>query len=355
MRSIAGTLLRVFTVMILMSTATGPTLAQSLFGEGWRLDPAASRLFFQTIKNNAIVETSNFATFTGEVSPEGAAKIEIQLNSVDTGIDLRNVRMRFLFFETFTFPAATITADIDGAALTGMLAEGRQRMTLDIVLDLHGIQQAMSLPIVVTRYAPNRVAVASAEPILIEAKSFGLDEGVLKLEDAAKVDILPAGSVSFDFVFARDSGAGGAPSVAKPAEKPPEATALETAGDFTDEACVGRFEILSRTGAINFQSGSAALADSSTAVLTTLLDIVKRCPKLSLKIEGHTDSVGAAETNQRLSEARAAAVADYLAARGVEPARMTATGHGESQPLFPNDTERNRRLNRRIQFLVDPS
>ena len=62
---------------------------------------------------------------------------------------------------------------------------------------------------------------------------------------------------------------------------------------------------------------------------------------------GHTDNVGKDEDNLILSERRAKAVYDYLILRGVDPARLTYRGYGESQPIAPNDTPEGRAQNRR--------
>ena len=72
----------------------------------WTLDPSASVITYQSVKKNTIVETNKIRNITGTLSSAGDAKITFDLNSVDTGVDLRNVRMRFLFFETFKYPTA---------------------------------------------------------------------------------------------------------------------------------------------------------------------------------------------------------------------------------------------------------
>ena len=82
----------------------------SPFGDGWKLEGGASSLQFQSIKKGSVIETSSFATMSGAISPDGQASLKILLDSVDTKVDLRNVRMRFLFFETFQFPEANVTA-----------------------------------------------------------------------------------------------------------------------------------------------------------------------------------------------------------------------------------------------------
>ncbi|SLN75730.1 OmpA family protein [Oceanibacterium hippocampi] len=337
-------------LVIVQFTGSDPAEAQtSPFEPGWVLDQTASRLAFQSIKNNSIVETSGFATYSGTIDSTGLATIRIELNSVDTKIDLRNVRMRFLFFETFKYPEATISAVIDQTAITELAQRRRMQFPVDYVLNLHGVEQKLQAETVVTLISDDIVSVASASPISIPVKMFGLEEGITKLEEAAKVKIVPSGSVTFDFLFRR---AAATAAVAPPPAPKAEKAALETAGNFSAEECAGRFEILSRTGAIYFKSGSAELDDNSGPMLSTVVDIVNRCPSAHLVVEGHTDSRGSDEVNQRLSEERARSVMAYLIASGIEPSRLASVGYGEMRPIAPNDTARDRSRNRRIQFSV---
>jgi len=74
-----------------------------------------------------------------------------------------------------------------------------------------------------------------------------------------------------------------------------------------------------------------------------------------IDVLGHTDTTGSNEHNQLLSERRAAAVADYLATRGVARARMATRGFGETAPLYvPDDTEMKRAANRRVEIKIVP-
>jgi outer membrane protein OmpA-like peptidoglycan-associated protein len=328
----------------------GHAYAQSPFAGGWTLQPGASKLNFQTIKSQTIVESSKFATLRGAISPDGVATVTISLDSVDTGIDLRNVRMRFLFFETFKFPEAVVTMRLNPADLRDLVTA--RRITLPAAkydLSLHGVTRQMSGDIVVTMLSDTLVSVASSAPISVAAADFGLSDGVKKLEDANQVPIIPSGSVTFDFLFQKNEG--NTPK-ANPATLPPPQTAVEKAGELDPEACAGRFEIISTTGAIYFRNGSADLEGESRPLLDSIVQIIQRCPKLVIQVAGHTDSTGNAPANRLLSEARANAVAHYLTTHGVAKERLEAVGFGDSQPVAPNDTAANRSLNRRIVFSV---
>lgn len=107
---------------------------------------------------------------------------------------------------------------------------------------------------------------------------------------------------------------------------------------------------MSRTGNIYFSPASARLSSESEPLLQSIVDIVSRCPGMTIQVAGHTDSIGALAANQSLSERRAASVAGYLAEKGIPAERMQAVGFGETQPVQSNDTPDGRSRNRRIEF-----
>lgn len=103
---------------------------------------------------------------------------------------------------------------------------------------------------------------------------------------------------------------------------------------------------------ITFETGSSALTTAGAVVVDSAAAILGSDPGARIEIHGHTDSEGDDTRNQVLSQERAQAVATALIARGIDPARLTAVGFGESKPLEPNITEQGRAVNRRIEFLV---
>lgn len=352
MRNLLGGLLA---VCLFASTAQSQN---NPLEQGWTLDPASSTLQFQSVKKGSVVETSTFATFSGVIAPDGNATITVLLDSVDTKVDLRNVRMRFLLFETFLHPEATVKLKVDPAEIATLATTRRKTFPVTFEVDLHGVKKELQTDVVATLITDDMVSVASTQPIVLMLEDFALIEGMQKLQDAANVTITPSGSVSFDFVFNRNGGAVQPQVAATPATPEttetapaPERVALEDEV-LSLEACIGRFEILSQANAIYFGSGSARLTGDSTPILASFVDIIGRCPDLNIVVEGHTDSVGSEQLNQTLSEARAASVANYLAEQGVPSTQITSVGYGETRPVADNDTDRNRGRNRRIQFAV---
>ena len=85
-------------LLVLFYFIAQPALAADPFEHGWQLDPEASAITFLSVKKDTIAETSQFAAISGQITERGVAQLIIALDSVDTKIDLRNVRMRFLFF-----------------------------------------------------------------------------------------------------------------------------------------------------------------------------------------------------------------------------------------------------------------
>ncbi|MGH9209616.1 MAG: OmpA family protein [Acidimicrobiales bacterium] len=107
-----------------------------------------------------------------------------------------------------------------------------------------------------------------------------------------------------------------------------------------------------------FDFDSAALRPTSGEQLSLVAGLAATYPDAHLEIGGHTDAVGDEAYNQQLSDGRAGAVRDALAVLGVAADRMTATGHGETQPLVPEttpdgaDDPAGRQQNRRVEILL---
>ena len=115
-------------------------------------------------------------------------------------------------------------------------------------------------------------------------------------------------------------------------------------------SCSDELSRLASERKIFFGSSSAKLQSKSNKMLEQIAETIKSCGDVIILIEGHTDSIGTTGANQALSEARAKAVLEYLAAAGVERSRLKAIGHGESKPIASNATSKDRALNRRIEF-----
>jgi len=103
---------------------------------------------------------------------------------------------------------------------------------------------------------------------------------------------------------------------------------------------------------INFDFDKANIKPEFTPVLDEGVDILKSNPDVKVVIAGYTDSTGAAEYNQKLSERRAQSVLDYFAKKGIDKNRMKAVGYGAKNPVADNKTKDGRALNRRVELQV---
>jgi outer membrane protein OmpA-like peptidoglycan-associated protein len=101
-----------------------------------------------------------------------------------------------------------------------------------------------------------------------------------------------------------------------------------------------------------FDSGKYSLRPLAREKLAKVAGIVSGHPGLKLEVEGHTDSVGGAEFNQRLSEQRGESVRAYLTAEGMPVNSVTSKGFGETQPVASNDNAEGRQQNRRVELVI---
>jgi len=105
-------------------------------------------------------------------------------------------------------------------------------------------------------------------------------------------------------------------------------------------------------GDVLFTTGRSDLMSGATVHLDKLVAFLNRYPDREVLIEGYTDSVGAQDYNQGLSERRAESVRHYLSGQGIDSGRLTASGKGESNPVAGNDSATGRQQNRRVEVII---
>lgn len=170
----------------------------------WTLDPAHSSVAFVSTKAGTIAEAHGFGKLSGGVSKAGAATVTIDLASVDTGIDIRNQRMRDILFETAKFPAATVSAQLDPATFDKLAVGDSLTQTVPLTIDLHGTRATAEAKLTVTRSAPGRVLVTTTRPVIVTADQFGLTGELEQLQALAKLPaISPAVPVTATLTFAQ--------------------------------------------------------------------------------------------------------------------------------------------------------
>ena len=170
----------------------------------YQLDSAQSSLHFVSIKKDKIAETHSFQRLSGIISADGAAKIIIDLASVETNIPIRNERMKSLLLETAVYPTAEVSATLDEAQLTGIAVGGSVILPAALTLDLHGHSVAIQADLRVTGLHGGALLVTTVRPVLLSAFDFSLDAGIQKLMEVANLpSISTAVPVTFTLIFKR--------------------------------------------------------------------------------------------------------------------------------------------------------
>lgn len=184
--------------------AQGPAEPTPLAQGAWSVDAAASSLSYVSVKSGEIAEANSFTGLSGSVTPEGAASLEIDLSSIETKVDIRNERMRDIFFEVATHPKAKVTAKIDPAAFDTLAVGASVTQPLEATLSVKGVEAPVETQVSVTRTGENSVLVTSTEPVIVYADALELTEGLAKLQEIAGLpSITPAVPVSFSIAFKR--------------------------------------------------------------------------------------------------------------------------------------------------------
>jgi outer membrane protein OmpA-like peptidoglycan-associated protein len=129
----------------------------------------------------------------------------------------------------------------------------------------------------------------------------------------------------------------------------------QTAGTGVDVIRQGDDLLLRMPSGITFDYDRSDIKPEFRATLDEVAQTLNSYNQTFIDVLGHTDTTGSNDYNQALSERRARAVADYLSARGVTPARMATRGYGETAPIYlPDDTEAKRAANRRVEIKIVP-
>jgi outer membrane protein OmpA-like peptidoglycan-associated protein len=103
---------------------------------------------------------------------------------------------------------------------------------------------------------------------------------------------------------------------------------------------------------LNFKPDSVELLDTDQNRIEEIAAILKTIPDRTILITGHTADVDTKEAQMKLSLERAESIMNILIEKGVKPDRLLFTGKGSTEPVAPNDTEENRKRNRRVEILI---
>jgi hypothetical protein len=166
----------------------------------WRLDARQSTVYYTSVKKNTVAENNRFHKLSGSLTSTGKLEVHIDLASVDTGIGIRDERVRSVLFNTQQYPESVVTAELDAAALKAW--KGVVSTELPFVLNLHGLDMPMKASVNVLRLDAGTLVVTSREPVLVDAADFNLLKGIAELQKLAGLpQVSPVVPVGFTLVF----------------------------------------------------------------------------------------------------------------------------------------------------------
>ena len=185
-------IIKILTVMLL----AGAPLSASA---DWYLDGESSRLSFVSSKNANVSEVQRFLVLHGKVDSTGKAEVEVELDSINSGIPLRDERMRKELFEIQTFPEAVISTQIDLRPINDLAPGAQLELRLPLTVSLHGKQHMYNTELLATRLDDRRFQVVTLEPVVINAEDFDLAPGLEALRKLAGLSAIslsvPVGAV----------------------------------------------------------------------------------------------------------------------------------------------------------------
>ena len=165
----------------------------------WYLDNESSRLSFISTHNADISEVHRFLTLHGKIDGQGLATLEVELESVSTGIPLRDERLRRDLFEIKTWPEAQIVAQINVQPINDLAPGAQLELRLPLVVKLRGKEHSYNTELLATRLDDRRFQVVTLEPLVLHAEDFDLLPGLATLRKAAGLSAIslsvPVGAV----------------------------------------------------------------------------------------------------------------------------------------------------------------
>ena len=228
--------------------------------------------------------------------------------------------------------AAKSAADAAAAKLAAV-ADEQRRAAADAAAKVAQVSEHDAA----AKAATVAAAKAAAEEAAAAIRKLEVDAAAKIAEAKAAADVEASRKTAADSAAAQQAAAAAAES--------------KTTADLV--ACQQTVRDAVTTARVQFEFANATLRSDAATSLARLSEAMKQCPSIRMRIEGHTDNNGDVGRNQRLSENRANAVVLALARAGIDAGRLTALGYGQTKPVASNDSERNRALNRRIEFVIE--
>ncbi|MEQ6166738.1 OmpA family protein [Ekhidna sp. MALMAid0563] len=199
------------------------------------------------------------------------------------------------------------------------------------------------------------------EPAPIPAQESPVDQVILKIVDAKTKETIPAEliikeerRIGANGIFEIDSLSGEEIEIKSQGYLPKMVMLdeqLQTGENIISLSSIAKGNVITLDHVL-FHRGTANMVDGSEKELNLVVEVMNDNPDIKILLKGHTDNTGDPVKNVQLSEARVKTVKEYIISQGISPYRVSGKGYGGNQPLYSNETEETRKLNRRVEFEV---
>lgn len=153
----------------------------------WYLDNESSRLSFISSKAGNFSEVHRFLTLHGRIDKQGAARLRIEMDSLSTGIPVRDERLRSLLFDVEQFPDALVMAQLDLGPMTDLAPGAQLEIRLPVQVQIRDKKHGYMAELLVTRLDMQRFQVVTLAPLVLHAEHFGLEPGIEALRKVARL------------------------------------------------------------------------------------------------------------------------------------------------------------------------
>jgi hypothetical protein len=157
-------------------------------GEHWLINDDQSILHYVSVKKMHTGELHTIDGVSGTVSDDGTVTAELDMASVNSGIDVRDGRMKEMLYKIAEFPTATFDGSVDLEEFSDLAIGESVDSFVDGVLNLVGTSTELSFGVIVTRKSEDSVLVTSAGPIIIDAATVNLTNGIESLREIAQLE-----------------------------------------------------------------------------------------------------------------------------------------------------------------------
>jgi polyisoprenoid-binding protein YceI len=196
-------------LVVIAGCSSAPEKAVS--AKAWHVDNSQSNISFVTTKAGqagvgGVGEIQSFKKFSGGLDSSGQISFDIELASVDTGVEIRDQRLRTMLWNVAASPKATFAAKLDPAAMNGIEANATRDMDIDGSLTMAGQSKPVAAKLRVARIGGGALMVTTRAPIVINANDYGLKAGVEAMREVMGLNFLASSApVTFTLVLTAKS------------------------------------------------------------------------------------------------------------------------------------------------------